>query len=87
MAKSPQSPPPAVVAESFEAAMTELERIVQGMEAGRLTLEQSRGAYQRGAGLLKFCQDTLSAAEQKVQVLEAGILRDFAPAAGDAGGQ
>ncbi len=87
MAKSPQSPPPAVVAESFEAAMTELERIVQGMEAGRLSLEQSLGAYQRGAELLKFCQDTLSAAEQKVQVLEAGILRDFAPAAGDAGGQ
>lgn len=87
MAKSPQSPPPAVVAESFEAAMTELERIVQGMEAGRLTLEQSLGAYQRGAELLKFCQDTLSAAEQKVQVLEAGIVRDFAPAAGDAGAQ
>lgn len=87
MAKPPQSPPPAAVAESFEAAMTELERIVQGMEAGRLTLEQSLGAYQRGAQLLKFCQDTLSAAEQKVQVLEAGVLRDFAPVAGAADGQ
>ena len=88
MAKSPQNPAAAVVvAESFEAAMAELESIVQGMEAGRLSLEQSLGAYQRGAELLKFCQDTLAAAEQKVQVLEAGVLREFARVAGDSGAQ
>lgn len=87
MAKSPQSPPQSppstAVAESFEAAMTELESIVEGMQAGRLSLEQSLGAYQRGAELLRFCQDTLSAAEQKVQALEAGVLRDFNRAAED----
>ncbi|HMV52283.1 MAG TPA: exodeoxyribonuclease VII small subunit [Rhodocyclaceae bacterium] len=75
MAKSPPAPP--VVAESFESAMSELESIVQGMEGGKLTLEQSLAAYQRGADLLRFCQETLAAAEQKVQVLEAGVLKDL----------
>lgn len=87
MAKSPHSPPAAAIAESFESAMTELENIVQGMEAGRLPLEQSLAAYQRGAELLKYCQDTLSAAEQKVQVLESGVLREFARVGGDSAAQ
>ncbi len=43
MAKSPPAPP--VVAESFESAMSELESIVQGMEGGKLTLEQSLARY------------------------------------------
>jgi exodeoxyribonuclease VII small subunit len=63
--------------ESFEAALAELELIVQGMEAGKLSLEESLTAYQRGARLLKFCQDALAVAEQKIQVLEAGVLRDL----------
>lgn len=67
--------------------MTELESIVQGMEAGRLSLEQSLAAYQRGAELLKFCQDTLSAAEQKVQVLESGVLREFERVGSNSGAQ
>lgn len=87
MARSPQSSPPTAVAESFEAAMSELESIVEGMQAGRLSLEQSLCAYQRGAELLKFCQDTLCAAEQKVQVLEAGVLRDFTRATDDSRAQ
>lgn len=63
--------------ESFEAALAELESIVQGMEAGKLSLEESLAAYQRGAALLKHCQGALTAAEQKIQVLEAGQLKDF----------
>jgi exodeoxyribonuclease VII small subunit len=62
---------------SFEAALAELEAIVQGMEAGKLSLEESLSAYQRGAGLLKFCQNALAVAEQKIQVLEAGELREL----------
>ncbi|MBA3904024.1 MAG: exodeoxyribonuclease VII small subunit [Rhodocyclaceae bacterium] len=62
---------------SFEAALAELEAIVQGMEAGKLSLEESLAAYQRGAGLLKFCQNALAVAEQKIQVLEAGELREL----------
>jgi exodeoxyribonuclease VII small subunit len=63
--------------ESFEAALAELESIVQGMETGKLSLEESLAAYQRGAALLRHCQGALAAAEQKIQVLEAGQLQDL----------
>lgn len=66
---------------SFEAALAELEAIVQGMEGGKLSLEDSLSAYQRGAVLLKFCQNALAVAEQKIQVLEAGGLREFSGSA------
>lgn len=68
---------------SFEEALAELESIVQDMESGKLSLEESLTAYQRGAELLKYCQGALAAAEQKIQVLEAGELREF-PANGGA---
>ena len=63
--------------QSFEAAMAELERIVADMESGQLPLQQSLAAYQRGAELLQFCQQTLAAAQQQVQVLENGVLKPF----------
>lgn len=80
MAKAPQ--PPASL--SFEAALKELESIVQAMEGNDAPLEESLAAYERGVQLLKHCQETLAAAERKLQVLENGVLRDFDPNA-DAG--
>ena len=68
---------------SFEKALQELEDIVHSMEAGEMPLEDSLVAYQRGMELLKHCQDQLGAAEQKIRVLENGVLRDFAPDTGD----
>lgn len=67
---------------SFESALSELETIVKSLEAGQngLALEESLTAYQRGMTLLRYCQDTLAAAEQKIQVLEKDALRDFTPA-------
>ena len=65
---------------SFETALAELESLVQGMESGKLSLEDSLDAYQRGAVLLKHFQGALAAAEQKIQVLEAGELRDLSGA-------
>ncbi len=64
---------------SFEAALAELETIVRDMEAGQLPLEESLAAYERGAALLKHCQGALSTAEQKLQILENGELREFEP--------
>ena len=68
---------------SFEAALEELESIVQTMEGGQLPLEASLAAYQRGIELLKHCQDALTAAEQKIQILEGGSLREFSVDGGD----
>ncbi len=68
--------------DSFEASLAELESLVQGMESGKLSLEESLAAYQRGAALLRHCPGARAAAEQKIQVLEAGQLQDL-PSSGD----
>ncbi len=72
---------------SFEAAISELETIVQEMEAGTISLEQALERYQRGSGLLKYCQDTLQAAEQRVRQLEGGELVPFESASDEKGGK
>ncbi|MBI3480085.1 MAG: exodeoxyribonuclease VII small subunit [Nitrosomonadales bacterium] len=61
----------------FESAVAELEQIVADMEAGKLSLEDSLAAYQRGAELLSFCRSRLEDAQQQVRVLEEGVLKDF----------
>lgn len=62
---------------SFEAAVAELEQLVAEMESGKLSLESSLAAYQRGAELLKLCRTRLDDAQQQVRVLEDGALRNF----------
>lgn len=54
------------------------------MEAGEAPLEESLATYERGVALLKHCQEMLTAAESKLQVLESGTLRglDAAEVAG-----
>ena len=67
----------------FETALAELEQIVRTMEGGRLPLEESIAAYRRGSELLTHCQQQLADAERKIEVLESGVLRDFAAPDGD----
>lgn len=71
MVKSARRAAPA----SFEEALAELETIVRTMEEGKTSLEESLASYERGTSLLKFCQQALTAAEQKLQVLEKDTLR------------
>lgn len=61
----------------FESAMAELEHIVADMESGKLSLEDSLAAYQRGAELLALCRGRLEDAQQQVRILEDGMLKDF----------
>lgn len=77
--ESAASGAPDVPPTSFEAAIAELEKIVQSMESGELTLEQSLAAHKRGLELAQFCQGVLAQAQQQVKVLEAGMLRDLDP--------
>ncbi len=56
---------------SFEDALNELEALVEQMEGGDMSLEQSLGAFERGIALTQQCQVALRAAEQKVEVLTA----------------
>jgi exodeoxyribonuclease VII small subunit len=62
---------------SFEHAMAELEALVQKMESGDLSLEQSLSAYQRGAVLVAFCRNSLVKVQQQVKILEGDLLKPF----------
>ncbi|MGD2073359.1 MAG: exodeoxyribonuclease VII small subunit [Gammaproteobacteria bacterium] len=53
----------------FEAALAELEALVEKMEQGDLTLDESLKQFERGVQLTRSCQQALQDAEQKVQVL------------------
>ena len=64
---------------SFESAISELEAIVQELESGTISLEQALDRYQRGASLIKYCQDTLHSAEQRVRQLESDLASPDAP--------
>lgn len=65
---------------SYEAALQELEQLVARLESGQLPLDQLLTGYQRGAQLLAFCRDKLSAVENQIKVLEAGELKPWADA-------
>jgi exodeoxyribonuclease VII small subunit len=61
--------PPEIVAMSFEDALSELERIVRGLEGGQQKLEDAIGAYERGALLRRHCEAKLAEAEARVQAI------------------
>ncbi|MDN5843599.1 MAG: exodeoxyribonuclease VII small subunit [Alcaligenaceae bacterium] len=64
--------------EDFEAALVELEALVERMEGGDLGLDESITAYERGAALAQVCRQRLDAAEQQVAVLQENLLRSLA---------
>ncbi len=53
----------------FEDAMARLEEIVQSLESGELSLEDSIKAFEEGMKLAKFCSKKLDEAEKKVSIL------------------
>ena len=61
-----------VAAMSFEAAMTELEKVVRDLESGNVELEKSIALYERGAALKAHCEATLKAAEERVEKITLG---------------
>jgi exodeoxyribonuclease VII small subunit len=54
---------------AFELSLERLETLVDSMESGEATLEQSLEWFEEGMTLIKSCQDQLKHAEQKVQEL------------------
>ena len=77
--KVPPMPKPAPAGGEipFEKALEELETLIAKMEDGKLPLEESLAAYQRGAELLKYCEGKLTAAQARVAVLEGELLKDL----------
>ena len=78
---SKQSATPATAAASFERALDELEQLVQKMEKGEQSLDESLTAYERGIALYRECQKALEQAEQRVRLLadptNAATAEDF----------
>jgi len=60
---------PASTALDFEAALQELQSIVEKMESGEQTLEEALTSFQRGVELTRSCQKGLKEAEQRVEKL------------------
>jgi len=54
---------------NFEKSLQELESLVEKMESGELSLEDSLKCFERGVVLTRNCQKALQEAEQKVQIL------------------
>lgn len=75
MAKKKQQAP------DFEASLEELETLVERMETGETSLEDSLKDFERGIELTRGCQTALAEAEQKVEILlkKDGAPKDFTP--------
>jgi exodeoxyribonuclease VII small subunit len=67
MASLPPDSAPAVA--NFERALDELELVVQKMEKGEQSLDESLAAYERGIALYRDCRQALERAEQRVRML------------------
>lgn len=53
----------------FERSLTELESLVERLERGDLPLEEALQTFERGVELTRHCQNSLRAAQQKVEIL------------------
>jgi exodeoxyribonuclease VII small subunit len=62
---------------TFEQAYSEIEKIVEILETGNNSLEQSITLYERGQHLARYCNSLLDKAELKIRELSNGELAPF----------
>ena len=53
----------------FEAAIEDLEQMVEQLESGDLSLEDALATFEKGVGLVRYCNQKLSEVEKKVELL------------------
>jgi exodeoxyribonuclease VII small subunit len=90
-----KTPNPKPSEENFESAMARLEAIVMDMESDKLPLEDLLTRYEEGVKLVKVCEEKLSVAEKRIEIITrnaAGepqiegfdlVKKNAAPAGGD----
>ncbi len=80
---TPEPEPAASPVSDFEQSLDALEQLVEKMEHGELSLEESLAAYERGVGLYRRCQSALEHAELRVRLLsdpqDPGTAQAFGP--------
>lgn len=73
-AKAPL-PPVTEAPASYEAALAELERIVDNLESGAMPLQDMLSSYQRGAELLQYCRGQLQAVDEQVRLIDGTVFK------------
>lgn len=58
---------------SFEDALGEIKVIIEKLEGGNLSLEESLTIFERGVGLITLCHKKLSEVQKKVEILVEGM--------------
>jgi exodeoxyribonuclease VII small subunit len=53
----------------FEDALGDLENVVEQLESGDLSLENSLATFEKGVRLVKFCNQKLTEVEKKIELL------------------
>ena len=53
----------------FEQALDELEKVVERLESGELSLEASLAAFEEGVKLVNLCNQKLNEVEKKIELL------------------
>jgi exodeoxyribonuclease VII small subunit len=78
---TPATPPP------FEQTLEQLEGLVAQLESGDLPLDEALAHFEQGVRLTRECQNALSSAQQKVQLLrqrgDNQVIEDFEPTEGE----
>lgn len=55
--------------QTFEKALARLEKLVQEMESGKLSLDKMMTCFEEGVGLVTFCNKKLNEVERKIELL------------------
>ena len=53
----------------FDVALEDLEKVVEQLESGDLSLEDALTAFEKGVGLVKYCNQKLTDVEKKIELL------------------
>ena len=61
---------------SFEDAMKELEKLVDSLDKGDVSLEEAISAYDRGSQLKEYCEKKLNEAKMKIETIQSSDKED-----------
>ena len=64
---------------TFEDAMKELEKLVDSLDKGDISLDEAIAAYDRGSKLKDYCQKKLHEAKMKVETIQSSDNTDTIP--------
>ena len=64
---------------TFEEAMQELEKLVDSLDKGDVSLDEAIAAYDRGSQLKDYCQKKLHDAKMKVENIQSSENNDSIP--------